>query len=321
MLSLFKSNTTRVCTYFKQYPEMEKFVENISPNNIKILLSIVDNHLLSKVVFESTATKYYKTQDALNNLLHNDQMLIYLESLNIYMLFNDVNEFTLFIRTAKNPTNIYQIIKHDMKQKLILNIIDEACVKHIQSLTSELSIERNNGFLWEITFNGMIYQNYKHMEEEYSKYSVNISPTFINKLFLLSLIRKGIHQYVRINISSAFTKDPGMVTKHIIYTPPICAPPIVVQPTTSQTKRLQTILKNNQYVTDWINVNPPEDIDTKQEYYQRFLKKCTRKDLPAQQTFSICVTNCGYDEIRKKGKMYWRLNIISFSDNDFDAFC
>jgi hypothetical protein len=320
MLNLFKLKTSLITSYLESNSDIEKLMVGI-PVDIEILLKLVNNQEITKVVFESVSQKYVKIQQAFDNYTSNDQILVYIDTIELYVLFNDVMTFTIFTNNLKkcsSRVNIYQIIKKEFKQKLVVNIIDENCIKMTQSLANnaEIIVEKTSNFLWEITFGGAIYENYNAVKKVYDELISNIDQAYVGRIFLTPILRKKFDEYTRLNINSIYIQPTSKIIKN---SSTIVEIDIEVKHQSDQNttvepilcKRMQTLIKNNQSTIDWIHKNPPEDAEQKVVYYGRYITAISAGKPPSQSTFTSCMKYIGYDEQQKNGKQFWVMNRVS----------
>lgn len=302
MSSLFKSNVNTIISFLNENPD----IKLDSYNKISYLMQLVVNKELTKMVMSLDSQRFIKLNDALSKYVNDEQILVYLDNISTYILFESSDIFEEAINTIKSvfKGNIFQLIKKDFKQKLTMNFIDENYVRVAKEVfNGNITIEQNNSFMWEVTIDDKLYPCYEKAKVEYEKFVTNSK--CVGKAFIATLIRKNIYEYTRYNINSVFTSDVKKVIKNFAHE--IKEDQLKVPVEDKILKRNQTMMKNNQHVIDWVTKNPPNADEQKLDYYDRYAGSTNDKAV-TKPTFTICVKSLGYVENKCKSRIYWELS-------------
>ena len=295
MLSNFKTNSSAIIKFLGRNPNIEKCIDDITYDNLSTLLKLTNNEDLSKIVFKSNSNKYFKLIDCLNKYNNESQFMIYIDALNLYLLFDDfiyLGQMISEIKALPTKPSIYQFIKKEFKQKLTLNIIDETYIK-MAKLSLSVTIEQNSSFMWELTINDRLYNNYDECKTEYDAFVEKYNA--FGKVFISTLLKKKIYEYTRYNISSMFI-DSSNVLKNILY---ISDNRTIMAPVVKK-----EVNKKNQITLDWISSNPPLEKEQKLDYYDRYNESTIEKKV-SKNMYTQLVKSLGYVESKLNGRIYW----------------
>lgn len=297
------------------YQEIYKYFGNNL--TLSFLMKTISYPLLSHYLVSSTSRKYLSKNDALrDNNKNKESILIYVEELEIYLVFDDIVSYN-FMRSRmdfesnKGITFIpYQIVPTNIKQKIVFSLRgnEEENLK-LKQLSREFfrseiySFKKNNEE--EITIIVDLVSNYYEV--------FNIVKELCNKVFQQNgNIAKNIlplHEHIVDSIS---------YTMSIIYYDSDLSKGYMMEDIFRHTKFIKKIEDNNKIIetsnnnifdkneimNNWIKNNPPQDKEGKVKYYTKFCNETKRNF--KQNLFNKCVTdNYNITEIRIKGLRCW----------------
>jgi len=293
MLANFKRDTNSIISFLENNNAINKSLDG-SMYDIPFLLRLSQNNELAKIVFSSKSSIFIKAKPALDKYIDNLQTLLYISILDVYMLFNRLDDITTFVnklRKLQNKPVIYQLVKYEFKQKMVVMVVDEDCIKEVKTLSNEtITIEQVQMFGWEVTINDVLYENYSDILECFDRLINEINCT--GKVFLSPQLIKKSHKYCRYNLSSLYDKQPlqKILKSTLQYD-------VIEKPNKPKTNT------KTQNIINWIKENIPTQDEDKIDYYNRYV--ASGQDV-SKQIFTKCIKQLGYIEHKIKNKIYWK---------------
>lgn len=290
MLATFKRDSTSIISFLENNVKINKSLDS-TMYDIPFLLKLSQNNELAKIVFNSKCEVFIKVKLALDKYIDALQTLLYISILDVYMLFNRLEDVTPFINKVKKVLNkpvIYQLVKNEYKQKMVVMIVDEDSIKLVKTLSNEtITIEQTQTFCWEVTINDVLYENYGDILICFDKMIEEINCT--GKVFLVPQIVKKSHKYCRYSLGSIYDKQDLRKTlkSYLQY----------------DTVKVEKPKSKTQSIVDWICSNPPNQDEEKTSYYDRYVS--LGQDI-SKQVFTKCVKQLNYIEYKMKNKVYWK---------------
>lgn len=293
MLANLKRDTSSIAIFLESNSKINKMLDD-TMYDIPFLLRLARNNELAKVVFGTKSEIFIKSKLALDKYIDNLQTLLYINILDVYMLFNRVEDITPFVNRLKKlqtkPT-IYQLIKDEFQQKMVVMIMDEDTIKQVRPLSGEtITIEQTQDFVWEITINDVLYENYNDILESFDELINKINCN--DKVFLIQPTIKKNHKYCRFNLGSIYDKQSIQKTLKSTLQADVVKPSKTVNKTQS--------------VLTWIDENPPNPDEEKNVYYDRYT--ASGRDVN-KSVFTKCIKQLNYVEYKLKSKIYWKREI------------
>jgi hypothetical protein len=305
MLKHLQARFGDIATYLSKSPILDDLLlyncKEIS--DLDMLVKFTNNTNLSIAVLGSNSVKFMNRDKALAQYDNPKSVLIYIEMLSIHLLFDDCINVYNMIKNIESSITIRQLLKCDFPQKVVFGVTK---VSTVSSFISDISIVELSSNKYQITINDIMCKNFKEVKKEFQTILNNIDPTD-NTIFLPRVGISNLVKYIVVDISEISSSNPD-VLKNIekvnifIQNNLIEEVPVIE---TAQTKRQATLIKNNQATITWVRDNEPLIDETKLDYYAKYLKN----NVPiTQQTFTVCIKNCGFSETKNKGKLYWLRN-------------
>ena len=291
MLAKFRHDSNTIIAFLENNPAINKRLDQ-SMYDINTLSKLSEFKKISKIIFTAKCILSSKLNSILDQYIYEYQTLIYIDNINIYLLFDKPNDITTMLNKMKKlpvKPNLYQLIKTDFKHKMVITIIDENYVKIVKSLyTENIIIEHPHTFTWEISLTDILYDNYNDVllafEDLVKKTDCN------GKMFITPVINKGSYQFCRYSISAIYTELLAKVLKNIIQYD-------------EQVSDKKIVINKTQQITDWIAENPPTSDDEKTDYYEKY--KNLNENI-SKQFFTKCIKSLGYTEYKIKNNIYWK---------------
>lgn len=302
MLANLRRDTSSITVFLESNTKINRMLDD-TMYDIPFLLKLSRNNELAKIVFSSKSEIFIKSKLALDKYIDILQTLLYVDIIGVYMLFNRVEDIAPFVNKLKKlqikPT-IYQLIKDEFQQKMVVIIMDEDTIKQVRPLSGEtITIEQTQTFCWEITINDVLYENYNDILESFDKLVKEINCT--GKVFLMQPVIKKNHKYCRFNLGSIYERQS-------------------IQKTLKSTLQSDNVKPNKtvnktQSVLTWIGENPPNSDEEKNVYYDRYTESGQSIN---KSVFTKCIKQLNYVEHKLKNKIYWKKDVKTKSDNEFE---
>lgn len=264
---------------------------------IGFLSKIIKNELLASYIISSTSRKYLSLETALeNNNSPEDSILIYVEELDLYMIFDTIINYASFCGNLCNPFQDikiefmpYQIVPTNIRQKVVFSIRGSTEEKeHIKKYAEEYFkselYEFKNGNDEEITMMMDLVENYdesvKFVDELYefvSKKKMKLAKNII-KLYVYS--EKNNNYTMSLIYYNENPNTKKLTINDIVRNSNFSIIPQKIINKNIEANYKESISKTEEkriFAIEWIKKNPPIDKEKKQDYFNRFCKSTNNK--------------------------------------------
>jgi hypothetical protein len=294
MLKAIMPSIEKIMSSLEEDQELDVLLIKHDPKlaNIDIIVKIIDNSAIFKNIMKGVSKFFTSIEHALQHYNDQNTVLLYISEFSLYVMY-DQSPSKLVV-----PGKISQVLRSDFPQKMIINVIDsdELCYKKIAQ-SSDITLEKTNEYINEITIEGSMYSNYHEAKQKFEQeFLPKINDDSKNKLCMPKLHRSGIIEYSYINITDSIKSGNLNSFKNQLKLPQI------ELPVDEKPKVVKKLSPGSIPIVTWITENPPSVDEPKLDYYAKYIKTASPV---TQRIFTMAVKSAGYSELKKGKVVCW----------------
>jgi hypothetical protein len=320
------SDMTLIYEYSQRNPRKFGFFFDLFKEKLTIefMVNVVKNEFLAMYYHKSNSKKYLFIDSAISNAKENN-VLIYFSELNAYALFDDVQQYEIFLDdmmfseyyydyNSKEGVNFspYQIIFAEIRQKVVILIkgtdqIAKDIAKYAQIYFNNDTILNTDLFTKTVTIVNLYVLNLNEAMNKFKqfyKYVYEIDRQLADYIaFPIENISNGVKfvsYYVGNKCSYGKIYDYSLHLKHYF----IKEKNYFNVKITNTNDKID-IHRSNKTIeaNNWITKNMPKVGDSCREYYLKYCKEVNNS--LSSQTFSPIVAQIGFSKAKKNNIWVW----------------
>lgn len=266
------------------------YLGNIHDAPLSVLIAIADNiDIFKLVITDENITKYIDRLHLFASLV-NDQIMMYIKTLNIYITLPR-SYLSTFGAKYSMLNDLYQIILKDQPQKMVIKCQDrdvEQVCKYLKICFNydDIKLERVENNV-ELTINDKMYKDFGEVEKSFTVLISYLESHQQNLSSAISLPRYYclLNQYYTLIDISTLLTDGSTIDK--------LANGIMELTVDQIVDNIRNDDKRNKKIIDWVKSNNPIKYELKGIYYNRCRKEleltCSN-DILAKVICTICNT-------------------------------